>query len=174
MQYFIKLLIVFALVTAPRINADTYYTDATMSHQKDEGTINVIVRVSRLLDQDGEITEQLIAEQKILSVPDHPATTYTGLSPTHQDYDKEENVSVEVSWPYPNESGTAFCTITIKRGDRIVSKSRLQLEIEGPGRVPLILEVEDINSKSVRVWGRELKTFVLLEFADKSKAEVKN
>jgi len=44
---------------------------------------------------------------------------------------------VDVSWPYPNESGTCLCVGTIKREATLFSKSRLQLKLEGPGRTPL-------------------------------------
>ena len=131
------------------------------------------VRVSRLVEQDGGSAEQLVAAPKIKTAPGVPATLYTGLQPTDTNYAKEENVSVDVSWPYPNETGTAFCVVTIKRGSQIVSKSRLQLKVEGPGRLPLILAVQDVDPKSVRVAEEKSQSYVLLELAGKTRQEVK-
>ena len=121
----------------------------------------------------GRSKEQLIAAPKIKTAPGVPATLYTGLQPTDPNYAKEENVTVDVSWPYPNESGTAFCVVTIKLGTQVMSKSRLQLEVEGPGRVPLILAVQDVDPKSVRVAEEKSQNYVLLELAGKSPQEVK-
>ena len=169
----ITLFLMTACLAASKGSAATYSTDATVSLQKDEGTLNVDVRVSRLLEQDGKPSEQLVAAPKIKTAPGVPATLYTGLQPTDPNYASQENVTVDVSWPYPNESGTAFCAVTIKRGDEVVSKAKLQLKIEGPGRVPLIVRAKDIDPKSVRVVEEKEKTYVLLQFKGKTKEEVK-
>ena len=145
-----------------------------MSLQKEEGTFKVTVRVSQLVGQEGKLTEKLIAEPRIQSGPGIPATLYQGLQPSDPNYMNEENVTVDVSWPYPNESGVAFCAVTIKRGDRIVSKSKLQLKIDGQGRNPLIVTAREVNPKSVRVVAEDPeRVFILLEFAGRSKEEVK-
>jgi len=176
----ISLLITTACLLGRTLVADTYSTEATMSVQKDEGTYNVDVRVSRLLDKDGKTVEQLIEAPRITSGPGVPGTLYTGPKLTDPDYATKENVTVDVSWPYPNETGIAFCAVTIRRGNTIVSKSKFQLKVEGPGRAPLVLAVQDVSPKSVRVEAQdpnspnnEPKTFVLLEFSKKTKAEVK-
>jgi hypothetical protein len=176
----ITLLITTACLLGRTLVADTYSTEATMSVQKDEGTYNVDVRVSRLLDKDGKTVEQLIEAPRITSGPGVPGTLYTGPKLTDPDYATKENVTVDVSWPYPNETGIAFCAVTIRRGNTIVSKSKFQLKVEGPGRAPLVLAVQDVSPKSVRVEAQdpnspnnEPKTFVLLEFSKKTKAEVK-
>jgi hypothetical protein len=162
MQKLTFIFLAAALVKAPAAIAATYSTDATMSLQKDEGTYLVEVSVSELNEQNGKVTERLIARPRILSSPGVPATLYQGTQPGNADYAKEENVTVEVSWPYPNESGTASCSVTVKRGDSIVSKSRMQLKIDGPGRVPLVLAVPDINPKSVSVSEKNADYYVLL------------
>ena len=169
----LTLLITTAGLAGPPLFAAIYSTDATMSVQKDEGTFNVVVRVSRLLEQDGKLVEKLVAEPRIQSGPGVPASLYTGLQPTDPNYANEENVNVDVSWPYPNESGTAFCAVTIKRGHEVVSKSRLELKIEGQGRVPLVVASQDIDPKSVRVVDEKALTYVLLEFVGKTREEVK-
>jgi hypothetical protein len=169
----ITLLLVSACLAVSKGSDASYSTDATVSLQKDEGTLNVDVRVSRLVEQDGRSAEQLVAAPKIKTAPGVTATLYTGLQPIDPNYAQEENVSVDVSWPYPNESGTGFCLVTIKRGSQIVSKSRLQLKVEGPGRLPLILAVQDVDPKSVRVAEEKSQSYVLLELAGKTRQEVK-
>jgi hypothetical protein len=174
MQKLVTLLMALTLAVAPRVVAAAYSTEAMMSLQKEEGTFKVVVRVSRLLEQEGQITEQLIAEPKIQTAPGVPATLYSGLQPSNPNYANEENVTVDVSWPYPNESGTAFCAVTIRRGDEIVSKSKSQLKIEGPGRTPLIVAARDVDPKSVRVVDVKSNPYILLEFAGKTKEVVKH
>ena len=181
----VRILITTACLVGQTLVADIYSTEATMSPQKDEGTYNVDVRVSRFLDKGGKMVEELVEAPRITSGPGVPGTLYTGPKLTDPDYANKENVTVDVSWPYPNETGIAFCAVTIRRGDTIVSKSKFQLKIEGPGRAPLVLAVPDVTPKSVRVEaqdfdpnsmrspGNQPKTFVLLEFAKKTKAEVK-
>lgn len=161
-------LVSFCLAVAT-VSAASYSTEATVSPQKDQGTINVDVRVTRLVEQDGRSAEQLVAAPRIVTAPGVPASLYTGLQPNDPNYAKAENVSVDFSWPYPNESGTALCIITIQRGSQIVSKSRFQLKVEGPGRTPLVLPVRDVVPESVRV----ADSSVLLELAGKTRQEVK-
>jgi len=164
---------VTALVIAPMVSGDTYSTDATIAYEKSEGIIRVEVRVAKLLNQDGEVTKEFISSPKVQTSPGVKASAKVGLQPGHPEYEQKENVNVDVSWPYPNESGTAICAVTIHRGDTIVSKSRFQLKIEGPGRVPLVISADDINPKSVRLGEVGLETFVMLEFIHKTKEEVK-
>ncbi len=155
------------------VAAASYSTEATMSLEKDEGRLQVDVRVSRLSQQDDKVVEQLVKAPRIITAPGVPATLHNGPQPGDPSYASEENVTAEVSWPYPNESGVAFCAVTIKRGDEIVSKSRLQLKIEGPGRKPLIIAARDVNPASVRVAEEPPEICVLLEFARKTREEVK-
>ena len=135
----ITLFLVTVCLVFSKATAASYFTDATVSLQKDEGILNVDIRVSRLMEKDGKPVEQLVAAPRIKTAPGVPATLYTGSQPADPNYASQENVTVDVSWPYPNESGTAFCAVTVKRGDEVVSKARLQLKIEGPGRVPLVV-----------------------------------
>jgi hypothetical protein len=169
----ISLCLVTACLVASKGGAATYSTDATMSLQKDKGTLDVDVRVSRLVEQDGMSSEQLVAAPKIKTAPGVPASLYTGLQPPDPDFASKENVTVDVSWPYPNESGTAFCAVTIKVGSEVVARSKLQLKIEGPGRVPLVVAAQDVDPKSVRIVDEKSLTYVLLEFAGKTQEEVK-
>jgi hypothetical protein len=169
----IALLIGAACLPGLRAAADSYSTDAVMSLQKDQGTLNVDVKVSRLSQQEGRLVEQLVESPRITTAPGVPATLHTGPQPRDPDYSSKENVTVEVSWPYPNESGIAFCAVTIQRGNEIVSKSRLRLNIEGPGRKPLIIASRDVNPASVRVVEIRSQIYLLLEFVGKTREEVK-
>ncbi len=169
----ITLLVGATCLFGQRVVADSYSTDATMSLQKEEGTLNVDIQVSRLLEQDGKVVEQLVEAPRITTAPGVPATLHSGPQPDDPNYASKENVTVEVSWPYPNESGVAFCAITVQRASEIVSKSRLQLKIEGPGRTPLIVAAREVNPTSVRVAEEHSQVYLLLEFAGKTKEEVK-
>ena len=145
MHKFIVIFMAAALGAAPVTIAATYSTDATMSLQKEEGIYSVVVKISELTEEDGKVTERLIAEPRIQSAAGVPASLRSGVQPGNPNYSHEENVAVDVSWPYPNESGIASCVIIVRRGDNIVSKSKLQLKVEGspprqllPPRKPLL------------------------------------
>jgi hypothetical protein len=128
-----------------------------------------------VVQREGKVVEEFIAKPRILSGVGCPASLYQGLQPANPDYQHEDNVSVDVSWPYPDESGVAFCTVVVKHGDELVSKSNLQLQITGKGRVPLVLSPQTVDPKSVRVELDKSKSiaFVLLEFAHKPDKEAR-
>jgi hypothetical protein len=130
MKKHIALLIVTLTTIAGTTFATSYSMEATMTRQKDKNTYTVVVRVSRLVEQDGKLTEQLIAKPSIISYPGGPASSYQGLQPPNPDYPKEENVSLDVSWPKVGKSGFALCIVTVKLGDTIVSKSKLQVSVD--------------------------------------------
>ena len=111
--------------------AASYSTEATITPHQDKNTYEVIVRVAQLVERDGQVKEELVAQPRVQAGLGTPASMYSGLQPTHQDYQKEDNVTVDVSWPEAGKSGTAFCTVTVRRGDKIVSKSKLQLKVDG-------------------------------------------
>jgi hypothetical protein len=52
------------------------------------------------------------------------------LQPSNPNYQNEDNVSVDVSWPVAGEGGFALCTVTVKRGDKVVSKSRMKVQVD--------------------------------------------
>ena len=153
--------------------AAAYTTEATISLQKDEGTYKVYARVSKLVVTDGKVTEKLITQPRIQSSPGVPASLYVGPKPSESDYATKENVTTDVSWPFPNESGTASCSVTIRQGNEIVYKSNFQLKVAGPGRTPLIVAVADVVPKSVRVVEDDSTVYLLVELVGKTKAEVK-
>jgi hypothetical protein len=110
--------------------AASYSTEATMTPTKAKNQCEVVVRVSQLVEQDGKLKEELISAPRILTNFGTPASLYAGLQPSNADYQKEDNVSVDVAWPEAGKGGLAVCTVTIKRGDKIVSKSKLQVMVE--------------------------------------------
>ncbi len=175
MKNILTFIIAVAAVLSYTAVAASYSTEATITPLMDKGQYRVDVRVSRLVEQDGKLVEKLIAQPKILSGLGCAASLYQGLQPANPDYRNEDNVSVDVSWPYPKESGLAFCTVIVKHGDEVVSKSKLQLQITGPGRVPLVLSPQTVDPKSVRVTVDKSKSiaFVLLEFGGKTEEEAR-
>jgi hypothetical protein len=110
--------------------AASYSTEAIITQQKDKGRYLVDVRVLQLVEHDGQLTEQLVARPRIDSAPGIPATLYQGPQPSQPNYQTEENVTVDVSWPEAGQSGFAICSITVKLGDKVVSKSKLKMEVD--------------------------------------------
>ena len=80
-----------------------------------------------MIEKNCKQIEKLISQPRINTAPGIPASLYVGPSPAQADYQTAENVSVDVSWPKAGESGVAFCTVIVKRVDKIVSKSKFQL-----------------------------------------------
>ena len=96
MKKYIALLIVTLATIASTGFAASYSTEATMTRQKDKNTYTVVVRVSRLVEQGGQRNAQVISQPRMTSSPGHPASMYQGLQAPNPDYQKEENVSVDV------------------------------------------------------------------------------
>ena len=141
----------------------------------DKGQYQVDVRVSRLVQKDGRQVEELIAKPRIMLGVGCEASLYQTLQPANPDYQNKDNVRVNVSWPYPKESGLAYCAVIIKHGDEVVYESKVQLQITGPGRAPLVLSPSTVDGKSVRVVTDKSRsiTYVLLEFGGKTPEEAK-
>ena len=131
MKRIIALLLAAACAVVPTAVAATYSTETTVTRQKDKERFLVEVRVSQLMERDGKLTEQLIARPRIDSAPGVPASLYSGLQPSHPNYQNEENVSVDVSWPETGQSGFAICSVTVKLGDKVVSKSKMKFDVTG-------------------------------------------
>jgi hypothetical protein len=126
----ITVLVATACMAAFTSFAANYSTEATMTRQKYKGTYEVVVSVSRLLEHDGKTTEQLIDRPKITSAPGVPATLQCGMQPTDADYKKKENITVDVSWPQSGKQDFAVCTVVIKLGDKIVSKTKTRVTVD--------------------------------------------
>ncbi len=129
MKKLITILVAAASAVASAAAAN-YSTEATITRQKDKGTYEVVVRVSQLVERDGRTIEELIEQPKITSSPGVPASLYSGLQPPNPDYTKKENVSVDVSWPEVGKRDFAICTVTVKLGDKIVSKTKTKVMVE--------------------------------------------
>lgn len=114
----------------------TYLTEATITPRAptrgaDTNLCEVVVRVMKLVEQDGKVTEELVSEPKLLVGRGDNHSSFTGLCPpTHPNYQKEENVTVDVFCPKSGDTGFASCTVTVKRGDKVVSKSKLKVKVE--------------------------------------------
>jgi hypothetical protein len=173
-QHHLFIIVAVVLLSQAAI-AVPYLTEATMTTLPEEGQYQVDVRISRLIQQDGKQVEEVVARPKILSSVGCPASFYQGPQPTDPHYWNKDNVRVDVSWPYPKESGVASCTVTVKQGDDLMSESKLQLKIAGPGRTPLILSPQMVDGKSVRVTTDKSRsiTYVLLEFDGMTPEEAK-
>jgi len=130
MKKLIILLVATACAAASTAVAASYSTEATMTRQKDKGTYEVVVRVSHLVERDGKIIEELIEQPKITSAPGVPASLHCGLQPSDRDYTKRENVSVDVSWPKAGKQDFAVCTVVVKLGETIVSKTKTRVTVE--------------------------------------------
>src|SRR5688572_25513504 len=79
--------------------AASYSTEATMTPTKANNQCEVVVRVSQLVERDGKMKEEVISAPRILTNFGTPGSLYVGLQPGSADYHKEDNVSVDVSWP---------------------------------------------------------------------------
>lgn len=155
--------------------AAPYLTEATITPLPDKGQYRVDVRISRLIEVHGKQVEELVSKPRILSSVGCPASLYEGLDPANPDYRNQDNVRVGVSWPYPKESGLAYCTVIVKHGDELESESKMQLNITGPGRAPLVLSPRVVAGKSVRVVTDKSRgrAYVLVEFEGKTPEEAK-
>jgi hypothetical protein len=172
MKNLLRIIAAVTLLLRPLI-ASTYSTEAIVAPAIDKGEYEVNVKVSRLEERDGKLVEKLISNPRIKAGLGTPASLYQGLEPQNPEYQTQENVRVEVSWPYPSESGMGFCMVTVKLGDKVVSKSKMQLQIIGKGRHPLILSPLNVDSKSVQVESLNGNAYVLLKFSGKTDEEAK-
>jgi hypothetical protein len=134
MKTLITLLFATALILPAPVIAADYSTEATITEQKDKGTYLVEISVSRLMEQNGQVVERVIARPRISAAPGVPASLYSGPQPSQADYKTEENVSVDVSWPEAGQGGFVICSVTVKLGDRVVSKSKMKVQIEAKRR----------------------------------------
>ena len=174
MKYFLIVLGMAALLgiallasSPPSANA-AYSTEATITPLADKGQYKVDVTISRLTQAHGRLAEEVIARPQIESNLGCGASFYQGPSHGTPGYKTQDNFRVDVSWPYPNESGTAFCTVLVKHGETVVSKSKLQLSIVGPGRTPLVLSARNLDANSIQVETDKSTSYVLLKFAGQS------
>jgi hypothetical protein len=163
----------FLVFSHPAAAAISYSTEAAITPMPDSDRYRVDVTVSRLFQKNGRLVEEVVGRPRIDSSEGCGATFHQGPSPGTPEYTTQDNLTVDVSWPYPNESGTALCAVIVKHGDTVVSKSKLQLRIIGPGRMPLILSAQNVDPNSVQVKMDKSTAYVSLKFSGKTEAEAR-
>jgi hypothetical protein len=109
----------------------SYSTEITMAPQKEKGNYEVVVQVAELVEQNGKTIEKLLGQPKLQSPFGSPSSMYVGPERTSANYANEDNITVDVSWPKTGETGIALCTVTVKRGESTVSRSKMQFKVEG-------------------------------------------
>jgi hypothetical protein len=109
--------------------ADLYSMEATISLHKQVKQYEASARVCRLVDRRGHQAEEVVSRPRVMSSVGSRGSFYVGCDRSSPDYKKLENVSMDVFWPEDGEAGYAICTITVKRGDRVVAKSKMQVTV---------------------------------------------
>jgi len=128
MKNVLPILLLFLALIAPAFAA-SYSTEITMTPQKENGSYEVLVQVAELVEQNGKIMEKPIGQPKLHSPYGSPSSMHIGPESTSPNYQSEPNITVDVSWPKSGEPGVALCAVTIKQGDKIISKSKLQFKL---------------------------------------------
>jgi hypothetical protein len=106
---------------------DAYSMDAAITLNKETKEYQVFAKVLKVGDGKKKDSEEIVARPRIVSARGVPASFYVGPAATDRAYRKSENISMEVSWP---EDSTATCTITVKRGDKLLARSKTQLNLQ--------------------------------------------
>ena len=122
-------LIVAATVAVTSVSAASYSTEMILSLNASKSQYEVAGTVSKLIEHDGEVTEEVIAHPKVISSPGSPGSFYVGEDRFSKNWQIEENITMDVSWPKQAKGGFAICTIIVKRGDTIVSKSTMRVQL---------------------------------------------
>jgi hypothetical protein len=110
--------------------ADLYSIEATVTPHKEAKQHEAAARVYRLVDRGVGQLEELVAQPRVLSTVGSPGSFYAGPDRASSNYRKLESVSMDMAWPNQQEAGFAVCTITVKRGDRVLAKSKMQVTID--------------------------------------------
>ena len=107
----------------------SYSTEATLTPLNGKDAFEVVVRISQLVEVKGKLTEKIISQPKLVSELGVPASIYLGPEPTSRNYLGADNITVDVSWSKTGQTSVASCVVTIKRGDKPVWKSKMQMTI---------------------------------------------
>lgn len=117
-----------------RAAVSTYSTDATFTGKQEDGSYELLVRVSRLSERHGSVSEELVGAPRLRIVPGVPvparpvyaagslpfAVISTGVRGA------EEDVNVDVAWE--GAQGTApVCRVTVMLQGRVVSRTKMAL-----------------------------------------------
>jgi hypothetical protein len=125
----IAMLVAFIFTLPKAATALAYTTDATITRQWDKGAYTVTARIAKLVERDGKVTEEVIAQPRCISSPGAPASLFTGANAKDPDYARKENITMDVAWPEVGKPGFATCTATIKLGDKIVARTKTQVAV---------------------------------------------
>jgi hypothetical protein len=109
--------------------ADSYSIEATITPLRDGRQYEATARICRLVDQNGIQRQELLSNPRILSTMGEPGSFYVGPDRKSSNYKKIENIAMQVDWPQGGQEGFAVCTIVVKRGDKVISKSKTQVMV---------------------------------------------
>jgi len=124
------LILLGAFLALSTARAGNYSTEVTMTPQKETGTYEVEVQVAELVEQDGKTVEKPIGQPKLKSPFGSPSSIRIGPERGSSNYKQGVNVTLDVSWPKVGEAGAALCTVTIRMGDTVVSRSTTRFKLE--------------------------------------------
>ncbi|MDB6171217.1 MAG: hypothetical protein JWL59_528 [Chthoniobacteraceae bacterium] len=126
MNKLITILVAFAFASTAM--AASYSTKATMTREEHSARYAVAVRVSKLVERDGKVMEHVICLPHIICSPGVPAFISSGQAVNP--YTGKESVRIDISWPKTVRPDFAVCTVAIKLGDTIVSKTKTKMAVE--------------------------------------------
>jgi hypothetical protein len=114
----------------------TYFTKATLIRkQKDSPEGLLLVRIARLNEQDGKVTDKIVSlpvlelEPGVPVTPIQPGWSAMSGSKSGGMHGAEEHVEVEVAWE-GEHNDEPVCTVTVRLEERIVSKTKLALKVK--------------------------------------------
>jgi hypothetical protein len=127
MKQFIALLIAMVHVFGASAADASFSTEATITPRKDKNQYEVFVRVTQLVKKRGKLTEKPVAIPIYVTAElGEKASAFAG-----QCGPGKEGVTVDMFCPKQGESDFASCTVTVQRGDKVVSTSHLRLKLDG-------------------------------------------
>jgi hypothetical protein len=109
--------------------ADSYSIEATIKPLLQDGQYEAVARICRLVERNGVQTEEVLSKPRIVSTAGEPGSFYVGPDRNNSNYKKVENISMEVLWPKENQPGVAICKIVVKRGDKIITRSKMEITL---------------------------------------------
>jgi hypothetical protein len=110
--------------------SDSYSIEATISPLHDGRKYEAVGRICRLVDKNGAQSEEPISNPRIVSRVGEPGSFYVGPDRKSSNYKKLENIAMEVIWPEGDQPSFAVCTIIVKRGDKMIARSKLQVMVD--------------------------------------------
>ena len=118
----------FSIATSNSMVAENYSTMATVT--KKEGLYLLEVQVSRLVETEGKINEQLVAKPRMeWGSGTDSVLLRQGPKPSDEEFLTKENVTLEILCLETEEQQIAKCILLVKLGKKIVSKSTLLISL---------------------------------------------